>query len=76
VLRFSAARVLRWQTVMQLPSVIVADRRPALIPEIVIPSRRPAPPRGIAPRRAERERHGEPRRWTGALRGLLVDVYA
>jgi hypothetical protein len=61
---------------MQLPSVIVADRRPALIPEIVIPFRRPAAPRAIAPRRSEHERRPEPRRWVGALRGLLVDVYA
>lgn len=60
---------------MELPSVIVSTRRTTLIPEIVIPARRPAAPRPVATRPL-RERPAPAQRWSRPLRGLLVDVYA
>jgi hypothetical protein len=61
---------------MNLPSVIVAATRPILVPEIVIPSRRPATERAVGPRRSARQPSAPARRWLGPARGLLVDVYA
>jgi hypothetical protein len=61
---------------MELPSIIVVDRRPPLVPEIVIPARRFEPVRVLALRRCDREHPVDERRWSAPLRGLLVDVYA
>jgi hypothetical protein len=61
---------------MELPSIIVANRRPPLVPEIIIPARRFEPMRVLATRRSDREHPVGERRWTAPLRGLLVDVYA
>ncbi len=61
---------------MQLPTVVVASRRPVLIPELVIPSRRPATRLPVESRRPRQERWPIDTRWLGPRRGMLVDVYA